>query len=118
MKQIWKNLRMWDLWWTFPLILVISYYFDDIITWIDPVGSPLGADNWQFDMLAWMKTVVFANATFGFMSINLPFLFKWYSDSFSTKNIELTSWQKALLFLGFFCAILFAQVLMFSGLVS
>ena len=77
-----KLLRIWTTWWTIPLIALAIYYSPDIMLWLDPTSAPIHVDFWQHVLFACLITMLFSEFSFGYVAVNHPNLFKWYTEKF------------------------------------
>jgi len=72
-----------------PLIAFLIYFSPDLITWLDPSSAPIHVDFWQHVLFACLITMLFSEFSFGYIAINHPNLFKWYTQEFD--NLERAS---------------------------
>lgn len=82
MNELKKYLKMWPTWWTLPLIVLVVYYMPEIIQFIDPTGSVVHPDFWQFVFMAAAIVILFNDVVFAAIYINHPYLWKWYQEKF------------------------------------
>ena len=64
------------------MIALAIYYSPDIMLWLDPTSAPIHVDFWQHVLFACLITMLFSEFSFGYVAVNHPNLFKWYTEKF------------------------------------
>lgn len=114
---------MWPAltWATIPMLL-ITFFSEKILRYIDPTVEPITIGMLQVVFIAILAVMLANEAAFGAIRFNFKTLFKYYSGSFvhsfSNDFKTITAWQRLLFTVFVFSAYFFAIIYLLSQLLS
>jgi len=119
-KKIIKFVTKWSELITIPMALILWYFSDTFLRWIDPTSATYDAGIFQIILFTIIQFFIFSGIIWIYIKITFPNVYKYLDDvlgeNLNIKNEKMTQWEKSKvvlwLFTIFFSAMVFlARVL-------
>jgi len=98
-KKIFKFLASWSELVTIPLALILWYFSDTFLRWLDPTSATYDAGIFQIILFSIIQFFIYSGVIWIFMKITFPEVYKYLDDALGdnlkVENNQMTQWEKS-----------------------
>lgn len=119
-KRLLKFLASWSEIVTIPLALVLWYFSDTFLRWLDPTAATYDAGIFQIILFAIIQFFIFSGVIWIFMKITFPEVYRYLDDALGSnlepQNDKMTQWEKSKIVLWLF-SLFFVSIILLARVI-
>lgn len=116
LKKIGNFILKWNELVTIPLALLLWYFSDTFLRWLDPTAATYDAGIFQIILFAIIQFFIFSGVIWVYIKITFPKVYKYLDDvlgsNLEPQNDKMSQWEKSKVVLWLFSLLLLAIVLL------
>ena len=111
-----KFLATWSEIITIPIALILWYFSDTFLRWLDPTAATYDAGIFQIILFSIIQFFIFSGVIWIYIKITFPEVYKYLDDTLGDnldpKNEKMTQWEKSKIVLWLFSLFLMGIILL------
>ena len=84
--KIGKFIKVWPESWLVFVAILLMYFLEEIVLFIDPTGAVIHQDYWQHVLIAVLTSALLNGAAYLGIYLNHPNLFRWYIQKMDSEQ--------------------------------
>ena len=114
LKKIGKFIAKWSELVTIPVALILWYFSDTFLRWLDPTAATYDAGIFQIILFTIIQFFIFSGIIWIYLKIAFPKVYKYLDDvlgeNLKNQNEKMTQWEKSKVVLWLFSILFFGIV--------
>lgn len=113
-NKIWNFLKIWNEFITIPIAIVLWYFSDTFLRWIDITSATYDAGIFQIILFTIIQFLIYTGVIWIYMKITFPKMYKYLDDVVdeNLKGDKMSNWEKTKTVLFVFGILLISMIML------